>query len=72
MDATLQVALIAGIFNVLVVLISRWVSSREHSATQKVIANIELNVNGRLQELLRLTAKSSHAEGMKAEHDKKS
>lgn len=67
MSDAVTIALIVALGNIVtsvIVVICRWHSSKEHVDTQKVVANIELAINGRLDQLLKLTEKSSHAQGM--------
>jgi hypothetical protein len=72
MSETLKVAFVAGITNVVAIVVSRWISSKEHNETQRVVAKIDMSINGRLDELLKLTAKSAHAEGVRQQKETKS
>ena len=67
MDSAIIIAIITAVPPTLAALVSIWVSrinSRKLNLTTEKLNGISVTIDGRLSELLALTAKSSHAEGV--------
>jgi hypothetical protein len=65
MSEATQVAIIAGTFNVLAILASRWSSRREHVATQEKIDAVVESTNGMKTQIENAAHARGFSEGQK-------
>lgn len=73
MDPLVEVALISSVPPTLAALVAVWlgIQSNHSQKTAKIKLNeVSIQLDGRLTELLELTRKASHAEGVKAQKKK--
>ena len=66
METPLWVPIIVAVVSAVPATVGAILGLRNHAKLDK----LEINVDGRLSELLKITASSSHAEGVKEEKDR--
>jgi len=70
MDPLVEVALISSVPSTLAALVAAWLGYRNNKsqkASKIKLNEVSIQLDGRLTELLELTRKASHAEGVKAQ-----